>query len=100
VQSIVTALFEEANESSPRGSLVEFDVYDCAATLEIDPEEVARVYAELEFRQWIVHDQIVTWDKRQPDREDPFATERKRNSRENLRATRRILARPSPAIII
>jgi hypothetical protein len=98
VQNIVTALFEEANESRPRGSLVEFDVYDCAATLEIDPEEVARVYAELEFRQWIVHDHIATWDKRQPDREDIGAIERKRNSRENLKATRQLLAAPPPSI--
>jgi tRNA threonylcarbamoyladenosine modification (KEOPS) complex Pcc1 subunit len=98
VQAVATALLEEANESRPRGSLVDFDVYDCAATLEIEAEEVARVYAELEFRQWIVHDQIATWDKRQPDREDPDAAARKDRSRTNLKATRRMLASPPAAI--
>lgn len=100
VQMIVMALFEESNQAKPRGSLADFDVFDCAAALEIFPEEVARVYAELEYRQWIVHDQLATWDKRQPDREDPGAAERKRASRDNLKATRRALAEPAPAIAL
>jgi hypothetical protein len=95
---VVACMFEEANSSAPRGSLAEFDVYDCAATLEIEPEEVARVYAELEFRQWITGDQLATWDKRQPDREDPGATERKRTERVHLKARRQQLSVPPPAI--
>lgn len=94
VQAIVTALLGEANQAMPRGSLADFDVFDCAANLEVEPEEVARIYAELEHRQWIVHDHIATWAKRQPDREDPEATERKQRSRDNLKATRRMLAEP------
>lgn len=98
VQSIVAAFLEEANQSEPRGSLADFDVFDCAACLEVEAEEVARIYAELEHRQWIIHDHIATWAKRQPDREDPEATERKQRSRANLKATRKMLAEPPVAM--
>jgi hypothetical protein len=94
VQMVVACMLEEASESKPRGSLVDFDVYDCAATLEIEPEEVARVYAELEHRQWISNDRIATWDKRQPDREDPGAAARKRTERVHLKDRRHKLAKP------
>jgi hypothetical protein len=51
-------------------------------------ENVARIYAALEEVGWIDQEYLVTWDERQPDKEDPTAALRQQRRREKLKKTR------------
>jgi hypothetical protein len=62
---------------------------DCGAALDIEPDKVGEVYRKLEELGWIDQDYLVTWDERQPDKEDPTAAERqRRRRREKLKLER------------
>jgi hypothetical protein len=61
---------------------------DCGAALDIEPDKVGEVYRKLEELGWIDQDYLVTWDERQPDKEDPTAAERQRRRREKLKLER------------
>ncbi len=80
VEAIVMRIFACANKAKPRGSVVDFDVYECAADLDLEPEAVGRVYGALEERSYIDNDYLTTWDDRQPDKK-PDATNAERQQR-------------------
>jgi hypothetical protein len=82
------ALFVAANKAKPRGWVHDFDPFECGAALDIAPEKVVLVYQELEKQDWITGDYLATWDKRQPDREDPTAAARQQRRRAKLKAIR------------
>jgi len=88
VQAIASSLLVAANKSKPRGWVADFDPFECAALHNLEPEIVVAVFKEFEQLGWIEQDYLSTWDKRQPDREDPTATERKQRQRAKLKAAR------------
>lgn len=92
VVAVVDCLFVRANTNKPRGSLVGFSAFECAAALDFEIDAVARVYAALEEIGWIDQEQIVTWDERQPDREDPTNAVRQARYKERKRAERVVRA--------
>lgn len=85
---IALALFVAANKSKPRGWVRDFDPFECSAALDVEPVKVVAVFQQLEKLDWITGDYLATWDKRQPDKEDPGAAERQRRHRAKLRAAR------------
>ena len=85
---IAVALLRTANRSRPRGWVRDFSVIDCGAALDIEPDKVGEVYRKLEELGWIDNDYLVTWDERQPDKEDPTAADRQRRRREKLKLER------------
>jgi hypothetical protein len=88
VSMIAVALLRTANRSRPRGWVRDFSVIDCGAALDIEPDKVGEVYRKLEELGWIDNDYLVTWDERQPDKEDPTAADRQRRRREKLKLER------------
>jgi hypothetical protein len=85
---IALALLRTANRSRPRGWVRDFSVIECGAALDIDPDKVGEVFRMLEELGWIDQDYLVTWDERQPDKEDPTAADRQRRRREKLKLER------------
>ena len=85
------ALFVAANKSEATldGFHGSFDPFECGAALDIAPEKVVAVYQALEKQDWITGDYLATWDKRQPDREDPTAAARQQRRRAKLKAITR-----------
>jgi hypothetical protein len=88
VSMIAVALLRTANRSRPRGWVRDFSLIDCGAALDIEPDKVGEVYRKLEELGWIDNDYLVTWDERQPDKEDPTAADRQRRRREKLKLER------------
>lgn len=88
VIAVTTVMLCKASVGTPRGSLAEFSVLECAAALDVPEDHVTRIYAALEKQGWIDQEYLVTWDERQPDREDTTAAERQRRRREKLRGQR------------
>jgi hypothetical protein len=88
VSMIALALLRTANRSKPRGWVRDFSVIDCGAALDIDPDKVGEVFRKLESLGWIDQDYLVTWDERQPDKEDPTNAERQKRHREKLKRER------------
>jgi hypothetical protein len=88
VVAVAITIICKANVGRPRGSLAEFSVIECAAGLDLPVEHVARIYAAMEAHGWIDQDYLVTWDERQPDKEDPTAKDRMRRMRERRKAER------------
>ncbi len=88
VVSIALVLLCAANRGRPRGSVAEFSVDEAAAALDLPVENVARIYAALEEVGWIDQEYLVTWDERQPDKEDPTAAVRQQRRREKLKKKR------------
>jgi hypothetical protein len=88
VSMIAVALLRAANRSRPRGWVRDFSLIDCGAALDIEPDKVGEVYRKLEELGWIDNDYLVTWDERQPDKEDPTAADRQRRRREKLKLER------------
>jgi hypothetical protein len=94
---IALALFVAANKSKPRGWVSDFDPFECSAALDVETERVVAVFQMFEDQDWITGDYLSTWDKRQPDKEDPGAAERQRRRRARLKAARAGQAKPAPA---
>lgn len=94
VSMIALGLFVAANKSKPRGHVSDFDPFECSAALEIETAKVVAVFQQFEKMGWIEQDYLSTWDKRQPDKEDPTATERQQRRRAKLKAARGGLAVP------
>lgn len=88
VSMIAVALFVAANKSKPRGWVRDFDPCECCGALDIPMEKVIAVYRAFEGQDWITEDYLATWDKRQPDKEDPTSTERQQRRRARLKAAR------------
>lgn len=85
VLAIVTCLEVTANKGTPRGSIADFSVQECAAGLRIKPAAVQKVYEALEKLGWIDREYLSTWDERQPDKEDPTAKDRQQRRRQKIR---------------
>jgi hypothetical protein len=49
---------------------------EAAASLDLETQDVERIYGALEGMGWIDRAFLVTWDERQPDNEDPTAAAR------------------------
>lgn len=79
-----------ANRSTPRGSVADFSVDEFAASLQLRPNVVARIRAALEEPDisWIDQDFLAGFYERNPDHDDPTATERQRRRRAKLKAER------------
>jgi hypothetical protein len=103
---VVGTLLECANKSKPRGCVEDYSFDEAAASLDLETQDVERVYGALEGMGWVDRAFLVTWDERQPDNEDPTAAERmarmrmrkrqnpalgksEQNQRESLRVTLR-----------
>ena len=94
---IALALFVAANKSKPRGWVRDFDPFECSAALDIETERVVAVFQLFEKLDWITNDYLSTWDKRQPDKEDPTAALRQQRHRAKLKAARGGQAPPESA---
>lgn len=94
VLSIATTLLCKANVAQVRGSLVDFSVLECAAGLDLPIEHVDLTYAAMEELGWIERQYLVTWDERQPDREDPTNSERQKRFRDKKKTEGRIPTAP------
>jgi hypothetical protein len=92
VIAIAIDLLCAANRARPRGSLMNMNVADCGAALTLAHDTVCRVYAALESVGWIQQDFIVTWDERQPEREDHTAAARMKRYRDRKKAARKTSA--------
>lgn len=88
VHSIAGKLLESANRGRPRGSIADFSTLECAASLDLGPEQVKRVYGVLEEMAWIDREYLTTWDERQPDKEDPTNADRQQRYRDRKRGER------------
>lgn len=80
-------MLTHASQAGERGSLEGWIHEDVAAALDLDEEDVAAIFDAMRGR---VHDghRLTGWEKRQPEREDSGAAERKRLQRERERLER------------
>ena len=90
VHVIVDALLQAASKARRRGWIGDFDFEDCAAATDIPVEQVAAVCRVLTDIGWLAQEHIIDWPDRQPDQEDPTATERQRTKRAKDRARRAV----------
>jgi hypothetical protein len=95
VKCVVIDLLIAANKGRPRGSIAEFSVLECADGNETTTDKVERVYAVLQGLGWIDQEHLVTWDERQPDKEDPTAADRQARRRQKIREQNQPQNRPS-----
>jgi hypothetical protein len=74
---------DAANRGDIRGSVAEFNALEFAAALDIPMEEAKALYACLTHPEvgWIADGVISDFQDRNPDQEDPTATERQRRRR-------------------
>ncbi|MGH6875943.1 MAG: hypothetical protein ACREHV_01055 [Rhizomicrobium sp.] len=97
-QVVSVALFLEclANASEPRGSVADFSVAECAASLQLRPDVVAQIRVALEDPEifWIDPDQdfLAGFQARNPESFDPTAVDRQRRHRAKLKAEREAVA--------
>jgi len=88
VLGVAQEILRAANICRPRGSLAEFSIVESAAALDLPGDHVARVYAAMIEQGWIDGDYLVTWDERQPDREDPTNKARQQRFRHKRKEER------------
>lgn len=90
VHTIVLAICTAASKARARGFIgdLEFDVL--AAATDIPADNIAATFRTLADIGWISQDHITDWLDRQPDAEDPTATERQRQKRARDRAKRAV----------
>lgn len=86
VVAVWAALLEAASENADRGCIGEFDDDLCAFTLGIDVPILMRIKLAMRDRGMLIDDRVSAWDKRQPQREDATARERKARERERKAA--------------
>ena len=72
---VVGTLLECANKGKPRGCVEDYSFEEAAASLDLETQDVERIYGALEGMGWIDRAFLVTWDERQPDNEDPTAAD-------------------------
>lgn len=91
---VAVALFciTRANQGTPRGSIEGFSVLECASAYDYEIKDVEAILRAFEQLGWIERDYLVTWDKRQPDKEDPTNAARQQRYRER-KAAERVMAR-------
>lgn len=76
------ALIDYASQQQERGSVIGFDTETYAAFSGWDEDDICAVIDAMQDKSMIVNGRLSAWEKRQPEREDPTATERKRKQRE------------------
>jgi uncharacterized phage protein (TIGR02220 family) len=76
VLAVWACLLERASTASDRGSVEDFDTESIGAFLEIEPEQIDRIIEAMHVKGLLEDYRIVHWERRQPKREDPTATER------------------------
>ncbi len=85
VSAVYWALLDFASQNEPRGSVEGFDTETYAEWAGWEEHDVIAIIAALTVKQAIIDGRIVAWEKRQPKREDPTATERQQKRRASLR---------------
>jgi hypothetical protein len=89
VASVWWALMDYASQQNDRGSVAGFDAEELAAFFGYDEEQVAAILSALREKRLITtDDRLASWQKRQPEREDTTASERKRRQRDRQRQER------------
>lgn len=81
VVAVWAALCENANQSPERGTLANWCAEDAAAALDLDTDQVDAIVVAMRGKVLDDNDRLTGWEKRNPKREDPTATERKRRAR-------------------
>jgi hypothetical protein len=82
VVSFVWALMDRASQSDDRGSFAGIDLEVLAEYLDCDETQLKRIVTQCNARNITVTERFVTWEKRQPKREDNGSTDRVRAFRE------------------
>jgi hypothetical protein len=83
VSAVFWALMDYASQHTDRGSVKDFDVETYAAFTGWEESEIIAVLAAMTNKGIITpDDRLAAWDKRQPKKEDPTATERQQRKRE------------------
>lgn len=85
VSAVYWALLDYASQNEPRGSVEDFDTETYAEWAGWEESDVIAVIAALTNKKAIIDGKIVSWEKRQPKREDPTAAERQARRREAQR---------------
>lgn len=81
VLAVFTYMLTVATNADPRGTLEGWDSEDVAMALDMETEHVDAIYEAMQGKV-LNGDAIANWGKRQPKREDPNATDRKRKQRD------------------
>lgn len=89
VVALVEVLFCCAAKNRKNGWIGNFDPYEAGVALDLSPDIIVNIYRALEDQDWIDNGFIVDWQDRNPDREDPTAAQRQRNSRARKAARRK-----------
>ena len=71
-------LLDVASQSTPRGSIHNFNVEFCSVTLGLAEQDVEAVVNQMRRMELIVDNQLKNWKKRQPVREDSSAERTRR----------------------
>src|SRR3546814_3365776 len=81
--SIWWAVLDRASQSSERGNVSGIDPEEIAAAFDYDEADVARVLDAMRHKSLLIaaDNTLTGWDKRQVQREDDGAAERKRRQR-------------------
>ena len=85
--AVWAAMLECASQATDRGVLEGWDHEDIGAALDMDAEQVEAVYAAMQGKV-LDGDRVSAWGKRQPQREDSTAAERKKAQRDRERNER------------
>jgi hypothetical protein len=90
VSAVFWALMDYASQHTDRGSVEDFDVETYAAFTGWEESEIDAVLDAMRSKGIITpDDRLAAWDKRQPKKEDPTATERQQRKRERDREVTR-----------
>lgn len=98
VEAVAIRIMVRANKGKPRGNIEDFSCEEVAADLDLDVCQVVKVYQDLEESGWIDREYLVTWDERQPDKEDLTAAARQARRRAKLRKERGEIDEQSHAV--
>ena len=82
VSAVAWALMDYASQNDQRGSIEGFDVETYSAFSGFDEVHIEAIITALTDKGMISDNRLVAWEKRQPNREDDTAAERKRKQRE------------------
>jgi hypothetical protein len=88
VVSFIWALMDRASQSEDRGSFAGVDLEVLAEYLDCDETQLKRIVTQCNARNITVTDKFVTWEKRQPKREDDTSNDRVRAYRERQKNQR------------
>jgi hypothetical protein len=89
---------DAVNRGEVRGSISSFAAEDFAAALDISSDDAEKLLEALERPEigWVADGMIADFHSRNPDTEDPTATERQRRKRSRERISRLLVATAKP----